>query len=69
MLAENLQTNLRAYRLKRKMTQQALAESTRFSLSYISEIERHHREPSLAAVETFAAALRVHPLKLLSDPS
>jgi transcriptional regulator with XRE-family HTH domain len=47
------------------MTQSSLAERVGVSLSYICQLERKNREPSLSMVEVFAKAFDVEPLELL----
>jgi transcriptional regulator with XRE-family HTH domain len=65
MLKENAARNLRAIRHKKKLSQEGLAEKSAVSLSYISEIERGNREPSLHTLEKLAAGLGVQPQALL----
>lgn len=48
--------NIRVFRLKKKMTQEQLAEKTELSLNYIGMIERGDKIPSL---ETFIRILNV----------
>lgn len=50
---------MKELRLKRKLTQEQLAEKTGFSKDYISMIERGERNPSDKAKEIFAKALNV----------
>lgn len=51
--------NMKELRLKRKITQEKLAEMTGFSKDYISMIERGERNPSDKAKAIFAEALNV----------
>jgi transcriptional regulator with XRE-family HTH domain len=67
-LRENAARNLRALRKKKKLSQEALAERSGLSLSYISEIERGNREPTLETIEKLAAGLGVAPQALLVNP-
>jgi transcriptional regulator with XRE-family HTH domain len=67
-LRENAARNLRALRKKKKLSQEALAERSGLSLSYISEIERGNREPTLETIEKLAAGLGVQPQALLVNP-
>lgn len=51
--------DMKELRLKRKITQEKLAEKTGFSKDYISMIERGERNPSDKAKAIFAEALNV----------
>ena len=51
--------DMKELRLKRKLTQEQLAEKTGFSKDYISMIERGERNPSDKAKAVFAEALNV----------
>ena len=64
-LAENFATNLKAERLRRKLSQEALAGKARLSVSYVSMLERGQRTPPLETLEVLAKALSVSPLSLL----
>ncbi|WP_198087002.1 helix-turn-helix domain-containing protein [Variovorax sp. E3] len=48
---------LRELRKERELSQEAFAAECGFDRTYVSGIERGVRNPSLAAVETLAAAL------------
>ena len=67
-LAENVAQNILALREAKKLTQAALAEKARISVSYVSMLERGTRVPPLETLETIAKALRVPPLNLLQKP-
>lgn len=56
--------NMKELRLKRKMTQEKLAEKTGFSKDYISMIERGERNPSDKAKAIFAEALNVPVIQI-----
>lgn len=50
---------IREFRLKRNMSLQELARKAELSVSYLSEIERGKKQPSLEVVEKLAAALNI----------
>ena len=64
-LAAPIQKNFRAARLQRQFTQQALADRSGLSLSYISMLERGQRSPPLDTLEALAGALGVPAGQLL----
>lgn len=64
-LTEIVAAKLKGLRVKRKLTQQALADTCDLSVSYISMLERGDRSPPLDTLEALATALGVKPLELL----
>ena len=52
-------------RLKRQLTQQALADSCGLDIGYIGGIERGQRNPTLGVIQSLASVLRVKPSELL----
>jgi ribosome-binding protein aMBF1 (putative translation factor) len=64
-LARVLGINVRKYRKERGLSQEALADEVRLAVTYVGQIERGSRNPTLDVVERFAKALRVKPLDLL----
>ncbi|MHB9096074.1 MAG: helix-turn-helix domain-containing protein [Eubacteriales bacterium] len=58
---------IRAERMSHKMTQEALAEKANISVSFLGQIERGERKPSLETVVGVANALGVTVDYLLSD--
>lgn len=56
--------NVKRQRLRRGMTIEALAHDARLSYSYVGEIERGLRNPTLRIVEALATALTVEPAEL-----
>ena len=64
-LADKFATNLKSERLRRKLSQEALAAKAGLSVSYISMLERGQRTPPLETLEQLARALAVNPLNLL----
>jgi len=65
-LAARFAVNLKAERLRRRMSQEVLASRAGLSVSYISMLERGQRTPPLDTVEALARALSVGPTTLLS---
>ena len=57
---------LRGERLKRSLSQEALAELSGLSRNYVSSIERGIVSPSLATLEKLAKALGISIAKLMS---
>jgi transcriptional regulator with XRE-family HTH domain len=64
-LADKFSGNLRSERMRRKLSQEALAHKAGLSVSYISMLERGQRTPPLETLEQLAKALSVNPLNLL----
>jgi transcriptional regulator with XRE-family HTH domain len=65
-LADRFALNLKNERLRRKLSQEALATKAGLSVSYISMLERGQRTPPLDTLEALARALTVQPTHLLS---
>jgi transcriptional regulator with XRE-family HTH domain len=59
--------SLRSLRKQRGLSQETLAEMSRLSRNYISDIERGVRNPSLLAVVGISRALRLPLRDLLAD--
>ena len=59
-------TVLRAERLRRSLSQDALAELSNLSRNYISSLERGTASPSLSTLEKIAKALGTSLAKLVS---
>jgi transcriptional regulator with XRE-family HTH domain len=57
--------NVRAFRLKLKLTQEQLAEKAGLHWTYISGVERGRYNVSLDTLETLASALGRKPFELL----
>ncbi len=57
--------NVRKFRKLRGMTQEQLGLDTEMERSYVSDLERGIRNPSVRAVERLAKALAVQPHQLL----
>ena len=60
--------NVRRYRKLRGMTQEQLALEAGMERSYVSDLERGQRNPSVRALGRLAEALSVEAMTLL-DPS
>lgn len=65
-LASDFGRNVRAARHARGMTLEALAHEVGLAYSYVGELERGRRNPTLRVVEQIAAVLAVSPLELLT---
>ena len=64
-LADRFANNLKVERLRRKLSQEALAAKAGLSVSYISMLERGQRTPPLDTLESIAKALAVNASTLL----
>ncbi len=59
--------NLRTLRARKRLSQQAVARSSRISTSYVSMLEQGQRAPTLDTLEALAVALGVAPHRLLRE--
>ena len=59
--------NVKRERLRQGLTQDALAAEAGMSRSYLSDLERGLRNPSVHALGRLAMALKVEPDSLLKD--
>jgi len=66
-IADIVAQNLCSLRAKRKLSQKAVAEKSKLSVSYISMLERGARTPPLETLEVLAKALGTKPLNLLQE--
>ena len=64
--AEIFGDNVRRTRLRRSLSLEALAADIGVSYSYLGEIERARRNPTLGIIERIALALETTPADLLS---
>ena len=64
-LVQLLGTNVRKWRKLRGMSQEELALDADMKRSYVSDLERGTRNPSVRALGRLAAALKVGPDELL----
>jgi transcriptional regulator with XRE-family HTH domain len=58
--------NLRALRMKRKISQERLAESADLHKNMVGLLERGRRNPSLITIVKLAKALKVEPAKFFA---
>jgi transcriptional regulator with XRE-family HTH domain len=59
--------SIRGFRKQRRLSQEDLAEASKLSRNYISDIERGVRNPSLLALVRLARALHLSLRDLLED--
>lgn len=64
-LARTFGINVRRLRLERGLTQEALADEVELAVTYVGQLERGRRNPTLAVVERFARVFGVDALDLL----
>jgi transcriptional regulator with XRE-family HTH domain len=64
-LAKTFGLNVRRLRLERGLTQEALADEVELAVTYVGQLERGRRNPTLAVVERFARVFRVDPIDIL----
>jgi transcriptional regulator with XRE-family HTH domain len=57
--------NVRRLRRERGLSQEALADEVELAVTYVGQIERGLRNPTLDVVERFALALSIDPIALL----
>jgi transcriptional regulator with XRE-family HTH domain len=67
-LARVLGRNVRELRLARGLTQEDLEGLTGLKRSYISDMERGGRNPTVKAIQRLAEAFEVEPAELLRLP-
>ena len=67
-LAQILGINVRETRKRLGMSQEQLALDTDMKRSYLSDLERGTRNPTIKAIERLANALGVKPAELLRLP-
>lgn len=67
-LAETFGQNVRRIRQDKGITLEALADEVGLAYTYVGQIERGRRNPTLDVVERLAFVLDVDALELLSSP-
>lgn len=63
---QRLARNMRAYRKARGLSQEAFAEESGLHRTYISDLERGARNPTILVADRLATALRVTVGELLN---
>lgn len=66
-LAQVFGRNVRRIRLEKGLTIEGLANDVGLSYSYVGEMQRGKRNPTLKVVERVAKVLGVRPIDLLLD--
>ena len=66
-LAQIFGGNVRRLRIERGLSQEALADEVELAVTYVGQLERGVRNPTLKVVERFAAVLAVDALVLLQE--
>jgi transcriptional regulator with XRE-family HTH domain len=61
-------TNIRRLRVERDLSQEEVAHRVEIDVSYLGQIERGRRNPTIAVLGRVADALGVHLTALLSEP-
>jgi transcriptional regulator with XRE-family HTH domain len=64
-LAQAFGSNVRRLRQDRGLSQEALADLVELAVTYVGQIERGRRNPTLEVVERFARVLEADPIDLL----
>lgn len=64
-MAQVLGDNVRRIRRERGITLETLAHEVGLAYSYMGQLERGQRNPTLNIVERLAVALKVNPIDLL----
>ena len=64
-IRSRLAKNLRRLRQEKGLSQEAFADEAGLQRTYVSELERCKRNPSIMIIEKLAVALGVSPGKLL----
>ncbi|MFN7106866.1 MAG: helix-turn-helix domain-containing protein [Brevundimonas sp.] len=68
-LASDFGRNVRDVRRSKGITLEALAHDVGLAYSYLGQLERGRRNPTLKVVEMIATTLQVAPLTLLQPPT
>ncbi len=65
MIKESIGADLRRMRLKRKLTQEALAHNADVGIAFLKNIEAGRKQPSVTTLFKLALALDVSPAELI----
>ena len=65
-IRQRLGQNVRRFRLERGLSQEALADEADIHRTYVSDVERGARNPTIVIVDKLARALRVQASDLLA---
>lgn len=65
-VCQRLAENLRRLRTERGLSQEAFADHAGIHRTYVSDLERGARNPTIRVVERLAVALNVTPAELLA---
>ena len=68
-LEETFGRNVRRLRKARGMSQEALAHEVELAVSYVGQLERGERNPTLSVVARFAEVLETTAVELITRPS
>lgn len=68
-LGQTFGANIRRVRLARGLSQEVLAHEVKLAVTYVGQIERGQRNPTLDVVERMATYFGVDPLDLLRPGS
>ncbi|WP_380787115.1 helix-turn-helix domain-containing protein [Sphingomonas sp. R86521] len=66
---KRLGTNVRRLREAAGYSQEAFGDAANIHRTYVSDVERGRRNPTIEIVEKFAVALKVRTGSLLDDPA
>ena len=66
-IREIFKNNLRYYRKKRGLTQEALSEKIDLNPKYIADIKSRAKFPSADTIDAIAAALQIQPSQLFAE--
>lgn len=67
LLRDILAKNMRQFRAKSGLTQEALAHECGINRTYLSSVERSERNVSIDNIQRIAKGLHIEPWKLLRD--
>lgn len=68
ILGDRFSKNLKCLREKYSLSQEQLSEKADLDRTYISQLERSQKSPTLSTIERIASCLQVEPHRLLQEP-